>query len=204
MRRWLPSGQRILMYARRMYGRQALMYGTLKGVLCLGVLVGGVQGAETATEYQVKAVFVFNFSRFVEWPPQAFTAPNQPFAICILGDDPFGERLDEAVRGEQINQHPLLVRRFRHVAEAEICQILYIDRSEGGQLHQILAALDHRSTLTVSELNDAAEHGGMIQFTTENNRVRLRINVDSARAAGLTISSKLLRPAEIVGTRAGS
>ena len=93
---------------------------------------------------------------------------------------------------------------FAMSREAENCQILFIDRSESGQLQQILAALDHRSTLTVSELNDAAEHGGMIQFTTENNRVRLRINVDSARAAGLTISSKLLRPAEIVGTRAGT
>lgn len=175
----------------------------LCGALYLGSFLGGAQGAEAPTEYQVKAVFVFNFSRFVEWPPQAFTAPNQPFVICILGDDPFGGRLDEAVRGEQINQHPLLVRRFRHIAEAENCQILYIDRSEREQLHQILAALDHRSTLTVSELNDAAERGGMIQFTTEENRIRLRINVDSARAAGLTISSKLLRPAEIVGTRAG-
>ena len=165
------------------------------------MLLCGAHGAEAPSEYQVKAVFVFNFSRFVEWPPQAFTAPNQPFAICILGNDPFGTRLDEAVRGEQINQHPLTVRRFRTVGEADNCQILYIDRSEAGQLHQILAALDHRSTLTVSELSDSAERGGMIQFMTENNHIRLRINVDSARAAGLTISSKLLRPAEIVGTR---
>ena len=179
-----------------------------QALLCgaLAIVLGprGVLSAEAPTEYQVKAVFVFNFSRFVEWPAQAFTAPTQPFAICILGDDPFGPRLDEAVRGEQINQHPLLVRRFRSVGEAGDCQILYIDRSEGRELPQILAALDHRSTLTVSELNDSAERGGMIQFMTENNRIRLRINVDSARAAGLTISSKLLRPAEIVGTRGGS
>jgi len=194
----------ILKYTRWLLcGRRALTYGTLNGALCLVMILCGAYGAEVPTEYQVKAVFVFNFSRFVEWPPQAFAAPNQPFAICILGDDPFGGRLDEAVRGEQINQHPLTVRRFRNIGEADNCQILYIDRSESGQLHQILTALDHRSTLTVSELNDAAERGGMIQFTTENNRIRLRINVDSARAAGLTISSKLLRPAEIVGTRAG-
>lgn len=174
---------------------------SLWAALGLGVLLCGAHGAEAPSEYQVKAVFVFNFSRFVEWPQQAFTTPNQPFAICILGDDPFGGRLEEAVRGEQINQHPLTVRRFRSVGESDNCQILYIDRSQGGQLHQILAALDHRSILTVSELNDSAERGGMIQFTTESNHIRLRINVDAARAAGLTISSKLLRPAEIVATR---
>ena len=159
--------------------------------------------AEAPTEYQVKAVFVFNFSHFVEWPSQAFTAPDEPFVIGILGDDPFGSRLDEAVRGELINSHPLVVRRFHHIDEVGNCRILFIDRSEGAQLSHVLAALDHRSTLTVSDVDGASEHGIMVQFVTENNRIRLRINVDSARAAGLTISSNLLRPAEIVSTIKG-
>jgi hypothetical protein len=159
-------------------------------------------GAEAPTEYQVKAVFVFNFSHFVEWPPQAFTAPDQPFLICILGSDPFGGRLDEAVRGEQIDKHPLSVRRARNIGDIGDCKILYIDRSEGAQLQQILATLDHRSTLTVSDLDGSAERGVMIQFTTESSRIRLRINVEAARTAGLTISSKLLRPAEMVGAGA--
>jgi hypothetical protein len=159
-------------------------------------------GAEGPTEYQVKAVFVFNFSHFVEWPPQAFTAPDQPFVICILGSDPFGGRLDEAVRGEYIDKHPLSVRRVRNIGDIGDCKILYIDRSEGAQLQQILTTSDHRATLTVSELDGAAERGVMIQFTTESSRIRLRINVETARAAGLTISSKLLRPAEIVGAGA--
>jgi hypothetical protein len=177
----------------------------LCGALGLAVFLRGACGAEAPTEYQVKAVFVYNFSRFVEWPPpQAFTAPNEPFVIGILGNDPFGTRLDEAVRGEQIDQHPLVVRRFRDLGEVGDCRILYIDRSEGARLPQILAALDHRSTLTVSDLDGAAERGVMIQFTTENNRIRLRINVESARAAGLTISSKLLRSADIVGAHNGS
>jgi hypothetical protein len=110
--------------------------------------------------------------------------------------------LDEAVRNEQINGHPLTVRRFRNVAEVENCQILFVDRSQVARLGQILAALDHRSTLTVSQADGTAQRGVMIQFATENNRIRLRINVESARASGLTISSKLLRPAEIVGTDA--
>jgi hypothetical protein len=179
---------------------QALLYGTLG----LALFLRGACGAEAPTEYQVKAVFVYNFSRFVEWPSQAFTAPNEPFDICILGSDPFGARLDEAVRGEHIDQHPLAVRRFRTLAEIGGCRILYIDRSESAQLQPILAALDHRSTLTVSDLDDSAQRGVMIQFTTENNRIRLRINVESARGAGLTISSKLLRSADIVSARNGS
>jgi hypothetical protein len=178
----------------------ALLYGALG----LMGLVRSAGGTEAPTEYQVKAVFLYNFSHFVEWPPQAFSASNIPFVIGILGGDPFGDRLDEAVRGEQIDQHPLVIRRMRNIGELGDCQILYIDRSEGARLPQILAALDHRRTLTVSDVEGASERGVMIQFTTESNRIRLRINVESARAAGLTISSKLLRPAEIVGTRSGN
>jgi len=176
----------------------------LCGVLGVAIFLRAACGAEAPSEYQVKAVFVYNFSRFVEWAPQAFAAPDEPFVICILGGDPFGARLDEAVRGEQIDRHPLLVRRFRNLGEIGDCRILYIDRSESAQLQQILAALDHRGTLTVSDLDDSSQRGVMIQFTTENNRIRLRINVESARASGLTISSKLLRSAEIVGKRDGT
>jgi YfiR/HmsC-like len=157
-------------------------------------------GAEAA-EYQVKAVFLFNFSHFVEWPPAALSMPNQPFVICILGEDPFGTRLDEAVRGEQINQHPLAIRRLQSAGDTGECQILYIARSEATHMPAILAALDNRGVLTVADMDQGAERGVMIELATENNRIRLRINVDAARAAGLTISSKLLRPAEIVGTK---
>jgi hypothetical protein len=186
----------------------AILRKSLQALLCgaLGftVFLRGAGGAEAPTEYQVKAVFVYNFSRFVEWPPQTFTSPDEPFVIGVLGSDPFGARLDEAVHGEQIDQHPLVVRHFRNLAEIGDCRILYIDRSEGAQLPKVLAALDHRSTLTVADLDGSSEHGVMIQFTTENKRIRLRINVESARAAGLTISSKLLRSADIVGPRSGT
>jgi hypothetical protein len=173
----------------------------LFAILTVGPWLRGVDAAETPTEYQVEAAFVFNFSHFVEWPPQTFTTPTEPFVIGVLGSDPFGAQLDEAVRGEQFNGHPLVVHRFRNLAEIDPCQILFIDHSESSRLGPILAALNGRNTLTVSQADEAAEHGIMIQFATEDNRIRLRINVESARAAGLTISSKLLRPAAIVGTR---
>ncbi len=184
----------------------ALLKGMLRPLLAAGLIffagARGLNAADAPTENQVQAVFLFNFSRFVEWPAQAFAAPTDPFVIGIVGSDPFGARLDEAVRNEQINGHPLTVRRFRSAAEIENCQILFIDRSEIGRLGQVLNALDHRNTLTVSQADGAAQRGVMIQFATENSRIRLRINVDAARAAGLTISSKLLRPADIVGSDA--
>lgn len=173
----------------------------LVAVACLGV-TPHLSAADAPTENQVQAVFLFNFSRFVEWPPQAFAAANEPFVIGIVGSDPFGAHLDEAIHNERINGHPLTVRRFRSISEVDNCQILFIDQSEIPRLGQILALLDHHSTLTVSQADGAAQRGVMIQFANENSRIRLRINVDSARAAGLTISSKLLRPAEIVGAGA--
>jgi hypothetical protein len=171
----------------------------LLAALAYGLFPHSVSAAGAPTEDQVEAVFVFNFSHFVEWPPDAFDLPEDPFVIGVFGKDPFGAHLDEVVRGEQVNGHPLRVLRFHSVAEIKRCQILFIDRSESDRIGQILTALNGRSTLTVSQADEAAEHGVMIQFATENNRIRLRINVESARAAGLTISSKLLRPAAIVG-----
>ncbi len=157
----------------------------------------GTSLASAPTEYEVKAVFVLNFARFVAWPAQAFTNAAQPFVIGVLGNDPFGPQLDDAVRGEQAEGHPLVVRRFQDVADVGNCQILFIDQSQAAQLPHILAALDHRSTLTVTDMQGASRRGVMIQFDTINHHIRLRINPDSARAAGLTISSTLLQLAQI-------
>jgi hypothetical protein len=155
--------------------------------------------ADDPSEYQVKAVFIFNFSHFVEWPSASFAAPADPFVIGVLGDDPFGARLDEAVRNERVGEHPIVVRRLRDAGEPCNCQILFIARSLTAQLAKILEVARQRPVLTVSEIDGAAQRGVMIEFVTENNRIRLRINDRSAQAGGLVISSKLLRLAEIVG-----
>ena len=170
--------------------------------LAAALLLRATAAAELASEYQVKAVFVFNFSHFVDWPAQSFTAANEPFVIGILGGDPFGARLDEAVRGERVTDHPLIVRRFRSIDEIEDCQILFIDRSEVGELGRIVSAVNHRSILTVSEIDQAAQRGVIIQFATEDNHIRLKINLDAAHAAGLSISSKLMDLAVMVRGRA--
>lgn len=155
------------------------------------------------TEYQIKAVFLYNFVHFVDWPPPAQPHQGQPFCIGVLGTDPFGGALDQAVRGETVNGNPLVVRRFRSLDEVRGCQMLFVSRSESWRMDRILRELQGQSILVVSDAEHFALDGGMIQFVTENNKVRLRINVLAARAAKLAISSKLLRPSEVVDPAAG-
>jgi hypothetical protein len=155
--------------------------------------------APAATEQQVKAVFVFNFSHFVDWPPDRFASPTAPFVIGVVGGEPVAAQLDVAVHGERVGQHPLQVRRVASAEECRDCHIVYIDKSEGARLNNVLSTLG-RGTLTVSDFDGAAQRGVMIQLATDNSRVHLLINVDSARAANLTINSNLLRSAQIVRT----
>jgi YfiR/HmsC-like len=153
-----------------------------------------------AAEYQVKAVFLFNFVQFVDWPAPAARDSQLPVIIGILGNDPFGPFLDETVRGERLGSRPIQLRRFRQIADIEECNVLFISQSESERLPEILSVLKTRPVLTVSDGDAFAEQGGMIQFVTDKSRIRLRINLDAAQAANVTISSKLLRVAEIVRT----
>jgi hypothetical protein len=156
--------------------------------------------AQTAisAENQVKAVFLFNFAQFLAWPPGAFRSPQSPIVIGVLGDDPFGPYLDRVVQGERIGERPLVVRRYRRPEDAAECSILFISRSEAGEFDTVMARLKGRSLLTVGDFDGFARLGGMVRFVTENGKIRLRINVLAAKAAGLTISSKLLAHATIV------
>jgi hypothetical protein len=146
-------------------------------------------------EYQVKAVFLFNFAQFVAWPRQASSEGS--LVIGVLGEDPFGAYLDQTVRGEEVNDRPLVVQRFRRVTDIKACHVLFVSRSEYDRMEHILGTLKGRSVLTVSDADDFTAHGGMIQFFTERNKIRMRINLDAVKAADLKVSSKLLRVAEI-------
>lgn len=168
-------------------------------VAAFALAVSCAAPAGAPTEYEVEAVFLFNFSQFVTWPPAAFSGPGAPMVIAVLGTDPFGADLDAVVKGERAGEHPLVVRRYRDVSEVRDCHILFIDRSEAPKLKSIVEALHGRSTLTVSDIADAPASGVMIGLVNEDGRIRLRINVPAARESGLELSSKLLRPAEIVG-----
>jgi hypothetical protein len=160
--------------------------------LSLGAQTGG------PTEYQVKAVFLFNFAQFVDWPADAFSGPATPLVIGVLGDDPFGDFLDQTVRHEHLGGRPFQVRRYQSVDEIKTCHILFISRPDGNRPEEILAGLKHRPLLTVSDADGFAQRGGMIRFVTDRSRIRLQLNLEAAAAAHLTISSKLLRVAELV------
>jgi uncharacterized protein DUF4154 len=156
-----------------------------------------------ASEYDLKAAFLFNFAQFVEWPRDAFAASTTPITIGILGDDPFGARLDSLVAGETIQNRRLIVRRYRSIEQIDACHILFIAASEAGRWEQIAKALSHRSILTVGETKDFAARAGVIGFELSQRRMRLRINLGAATAARLSISSKLLRQAQIVKSSGG-
>lgn len=159
-----------------------------------------LQAQSAPSEYQLKAVFLFNFAQFVEWPDGTFPAAQSPLVIGVLGDDPFGTYLDETVKGETVNGHPLVVRRYTEVEGITDCHILFVSRPQRGDLERVLDSLKGRAILTVGDAERFAGRGGMIRFITDRNKIRLRINLEVAQAANLKISSKLLRPAEIVAT----
>lgn len=153
---------------------------------------------QVVKDYDLKAVFLYNFAQFVDWPASAFQGIDSPLVICVLGSDPFGGSLDELTRNEVIGTHPLKVRRHRQVEAAGDCHILFIDKSETDRLDYILSNLRDRPVLTVSETEEFAARGGMIRFLTKDNKIRLAINQDAAKSANLALSSKLLKAAQNV------
>lgn len=148
--------------------------------------------------HQVKAVFLFNFAQFVEWPANAFAEPDSPLVIGVLGQDPFHSFLDEIVKNEKINGHPMMIQRYANVSEVKKCHILFINEKKATQLENVFETLGHHNILTVGDGSAFTEYGGMIGFITENNKVKLQVNLDVVKESELTISSKLLRLANIV------
>lgn len=148
---------------------------------------------------QLEAVFLFNFTQFVEWPEHAFAEPKAPIVIGVLGEDPFGSYFDSLVQGEKIRDRTLVVRRFARLEEVTACHIVFISRSEAPRYDKILSQLKGRPVLTVGDVDGFAKQGGMIRFApTENGKIQLRVNVAAVKAANLIISSKLLAHATVV------
>lgn len=144
------------------------------------------------SEYRLKAAFLFNFAKFVEWPPEAFAEKTSPFIIGVLGQNPFGNELEQTIRGKTVNDRSLQVKEFHSVTEATNCHILFISTSEKQRLPEIFKGLRGASVLTVGETDRFTEAGGMINFVAEGNKTRFQINDAAAKGAGLKISSKLL------------
>lgn len=154
--------------------------------------------AEHDREYEVKAAFIYNFAKYVEWPAGSFDHTDAPFVIGVVGADPFGGRLDRAVTGKTINGHPFQVKRIRWGAEMKECHILFVSASEKNRVSQLGAALQGASVFSVGDCAGFASHGGIAGFIMEQGRVRFEINAEAAKRSHLVVSSKLLALAKIV------
>ena len=151
-----------------------------------------------ATEYDVKAAFIYNFARFTEWPSTAFENPTDPIRICIVGDDPFGNTLDEIVRGKTLAQHSLVVARVGTPAGARDCHIAFVSRADNERLGSVLTAVRDRPVMTIGDTEDSAQRGAVLGFLIQNGRVRFAINTEAAKRAGLVLSSQLIKLAILV------
>jgi hypothetical protein len=154
---------------------------------------GNARGQDVLpSEYQMKAAYLYNFAKFVEWPPTALPA-DAPLVIGILGNDPFDHFLDDTIHGKKIGNHPLVSVHIQTPAETKGCQIVFINGAEKKHWPEISNALKDKAVLTVSENWDQfTKEGGMIYLFIEDQHVCFDINDEAARRAGLKISSKLL------------
>jgi hypothetical protein len=161
---------------------------------------GPAHAQGSSMEYAVKAAYLYKFAPFVEWPPTAFASAASPFQLCVLGQDPFGAKLDQAVSGQRVGGRPVAVRRIERVDAGSGCHVLYLGASRKQTAEEALRAVRGLPILTVTD--GEREVGAIIRFVVKDNRVRFEIDTAAAAANHVTISSKLLALA--TSFRAGS
>jgi hypothetical protein len=170
---------------------------SLASILCLFAFVLGMMvpfaRADVPKEYQIKAAFVYNFAKFVEWPPNRFASPTAPIVICVFGKNPFGSELDNIVKGRKINGRNILVRQLNSIEEARDAHIVFFSGAEDHRVAKLLEALRGRGILTIGESSAFGSNSGMIQFLLDADKVRFEINTDAAEADGLKINAQLLK-----------
>ena len=153
--------------------------------------------AQSSGEYDVKAAYLYNFAKFVEWPPQAFATADSPFAICVIGQDPFGQSLDAIAQGERVQGRPLVVRRLMSWDDTEQCQVLFVSTSALEDFQQLFGGHGFPRTLTVGEVPQFLTSGGHISFFLEGSNVRFAVSEANVARTDLRISSKLMRVARV-------
>jgi hypothetical protein len=167
----------------------------------VAAILGAVFGAcaqSQLDEYQVKAAFLYNFAKFVEWNADAFKDATDPIVICIAGDTLISRPLEAAVTGKMVESRAFVVRKVSDAPHAGGCHILFISSGERKRSREILGGLKASGTLTVGETPGFISDGGIINFKLDGGKVRFEINADAAGQERLRISSKLLSLAQIV------
>jgi hypothetical protein len=160
-------------------------------------MVATAQAATTdgPTQYEVTAAYLFNFSKFVEWPEGTFAGVTDPITICVLGESPLGTLLEDAVRGKHVNGREIAVRETTSIPKTAGCHIVFISSAEQGRLDEVLTNFVGRPILTVSNALSVADRGAVIGLTLQESRVRFEVNLLAASRAGLKLSSQLLKVA---------
>jgi len=166
-------------------------------VLTIRLIAAGRQEGPP-DEYQVKAAFLYNFAKFVEWPSEAFENPSKSLTICVLGEDPFGRAIDDVISGKKIEQRALTVHRISDARQAKGCRILFVSSSEHRSVLSALAGINESGVLTVGESGSASSEGMIINFILEGGKIRFAINTAAAEREKLRFSSRLLSLAIMV------
>ncbi len=174
---------------------EMILRATLAGLLAAPVMGAGEIDFD---EYQTKAAYLYNFAKFVSWPPNAFADPGEPLTVCILGQDPLGTALLRMAQGKMVDGRPLAVRVLPNPRQVGKCQMLFIAASEKKRLWMLLDQLAGTSILTVGEIDEFTAVGGMVNLKRNGARVRIQVALDAVEHARLSISSRLLSLAEIV------
>jgi hypothetical protein len=164
--------------------------------------LAGFSGGQV-DEYQVKAAFLLNFVRFVDWPPTAFDSPSSPIVIGIVGEDPFGDGIDRLVEHKTVNGHTVEIRRFHDWKSLGKSHVLFVSGSDRQAAAKVIDAVRHSAVMTVGEAEGFAQAGGICNFTREGTRIGFEINMNAATRAGLILSSRLLALARIVREEGG-
>ncbi len=165
----------------------------------MALLASGLKSpAQPSREPELKAVLLFNLAQFVEWPAASFETTNAPFVIGVLGHDPLVTVLAEVVRNEKLHQRPVVIKTYNSVSEVKNCQILFVGALWQRRFESVIAGLENRPILTVADVDGFHHAGGMIRiFPKPDGKLGIRINELAAKSVGLTVSSKLLRVAQI-------
>lgn len=165
--------------------------------LAFGLVAATAHGDTTSgpSQHEVTAAYLFNFSKFVEWPEGTFAGAVDPITICVFGESPLGALLRDAVKGKQVNGREIEVRETPSISKTSGCHIVFLASSEQGRLDGALAWLADRPVLTVGDARSVADRGAVIGLTLEERRVRFEVNMAAAGRAGLKLSSQLLKVA---------
>jgi len=165
--------------------------------LSLTLACAAGSGAQTAKESELKVAFLYNFAKFIEWPPEALP-PNAPMTLCVAGDAGVSEALDQTVKGRSINGHDIVVAKPALDASAKSCHLLYVSGLDAKRAQQLIQALAGAPVFVVSDFDRFAQSGGVANFFRDSDRMRFAINVDAAHRARLHVSSRLLALATVV------